>query len=480
MIFVGRRHEMAKMERLYSNEGSSVCAIYGRRRVGKTALIQRFCEGKQHVFLTSMGRTKEVVLYNYSASLNTALGGGIALKDEYELIDLLRMFISGDGKPIVVFDEFPSLVKLFPDSPALLQRFIDVDMREHTSMLIVSGSAIGAMRECLEEGDSPLFMRFPDRMKILPMTYLEAREFHPGLSEEDMIRAYAIAGGIPAYHAMIGDRDVRKAISSDFLSTSGFLESEAESVLSLELKPWDSYDRILQCMGNGPVGLSDIIATSGMSKTHCVERLDSLVELGIVAVESPFGMVRNSAYRIVDGLTAFHYCVAVRCENIIALNREDPYGAAIERIDTFFDWRFEEICKQYLAGTRRCTAMGRWWGKAPVLVDGMILRDGNKAVTESVDIDIVATVAGSDAHITEACECKFTGKPITADDILRLKRRSEVLKAGTDIRFVVFSRSGFSDGARNMSEDDSRIELVDMDSIKEWARRGRGIRDSFS
>ncbi len=470
MTFIGRMRELEKLEAIYASDETSTCAIYGRRRVGKTALIREFCKDKEHVFLTSTGINPGSMMRNLSEQLSEIRKERIVVNDAFELVSIMRTFL-GTGRPVLIIDEFPYLAEFFPDIVPLLQRFIDHDLKEHRAMLVLCGSSMKGMIKCLNDGDSPLFMRFPVQMRLSPLGYPESRLFHPGYTEEDRIRAYCIAGGIPLYHLLLDGESLKSKVDEMLLSETGLLGAEARSVLSLELKPWDAYASVLASIGERGAEIGDVIDGSGLSKSYCVKLLDDMLALGVIEEIDRYGGVRRRMYCIADGLLSFYYGVAVRNEGIISLNPDGSYDALKQQIDTFYGHRFERVCKQYVVGTRTCRWMGGWWGTVPVRRNGAMLKDENgKRVLESADVDIVAVALdGPNEHLT-LCECKFTSGPVGEKELLDLIDRGERIRKGDrNKRYVLFSRSGFTRGLEERVEEEGTAEFVDLDSLKGWA-----------
>ena len=142
--FVGRSEELSQLEDLYSR-GISTCAVYGRRRVGKTALLQRFCRDKRHIFLTVPTKNREVSLKALSVRMSEFAGEPVPEPgDIHDIIGFLSS-IDGDERTVIVIDEFPNLADFFPDTPSAIQTYVDHRLKDQNAMLIVCGSSIGAM-----------------------------------------------------------------------------------------------------------------------------------------------------------------------------------------------------------------------------------------------------------------------------------------------------------------------------------------------
>ncbi len=477
-LFVGRVRELEQLENLYSRQNSQTCAVYGRRRVGKTTMIQEFCKNKKSLFLTTIGSTKDTILRNMSVSFSGFFDENIIVETIDSFMVLLRRAQTENEGLIIVIDEFPFLVESFPEITSFLQIFIDHDMKSHKSMLILCGSSMGAMKNLLNDGDGPLYMRFPIQMRLSPLSYIESRFFHPNYSEEDKIKAYAICGGVPLYHSLLGNTPIESAIENHFLRNTGSLNTEAENVLSLELKPWETYSKLLQTMGNGPVEMKEITKNSGLSRVTCISLLENLMLLGVVIREAPYGKERDMTYHISDGLLSFYYSVMIQNGSILAMNLPNPYESLRRHIDTFYGRRFEEVCKQYIVDTRTCMWIGKWWGTKPVMKNGFIQKDSEgKVLFEESDVDIVAKNLTKHAEYLILCECKFTNKEMRLSDLEKLTERGDYLVNGKNKRYVLFSKSGFDSDLEEYVEyssteyDDESVELVNLQRITDWAEK---------
>lgn len=473
--FIGRERELRELERMYGSEYTRTCAVYGRRRIGKTRLLREFCRGRRHVFLTAVGVTKEKTMEAFRAALSSS---GVADADRVDsvigLIDILRSMGTPDERTVVVIDEFPNLAAVYPEAPALFQILIDHDLDDRNLFLIICGSSISAMGSHLNDGDSPLFGRFINQMRIGPLSYREARLFHPGLSEEDMIRMYAIASGVPAYHQEMAGMSVDKAVETLFVRPNGLLRGEALNLLTMELKPWETYDAVLASIRGGRCDIAAISHASGVDRTTCRKAVDNLMLLGIIRRDIPYGMSRKQAYTISDGLVRFHYDVLTSGEASVQYDdSRNAFRALSGHIATFYGHRFEEVCREYVSSSYDCRRIGRWWGTVPETADGKPVLDVDGRVkTVDADVDIVAVVAEADHTDLLLGECKFTGKKTGMRELRMLISRGNAVRKGAENkRYIMFSRSGFTDDLLEFAEDDPdiRLELVDMAGLREWA-----------
>ena len=267
MEFIGRKEELAQLERYFNSDTINTCAIFGRRRVGKSALIDRFCEDKPSVKFNLSGTDPEKMLDHIAMDISKYTGDSLeSVRSGIRDFDGLIMFLASMRpveRTVIVLDELPDAVNCFKDVPASLMRYIDGDMKNQNVFLIVCGSSISAMTRELNDSKKPLFQRFPIQMQLLPMPYDDARRFHPGLSEDDIIRMYAIASGIPLYHKLMSAYDSpRDAIIDLLLGETPPLFNESRNLLSMEVSPESTYNTILTLLGGGTTDVKELAEKS--------------------------------------------------------------------------------------------------------------------------------------------------------------------------------------------------------------------------
>ncbi len=465
--FIGREGELARLQEIYEEEGSSTCAVYGRRRIGKTMLLRRFCEDKPHLYTQVVGGTPEMTMEVLREDLGAFLGRDVS--DVGSPLELLRALESLDPgrKTVIVIDEFPVLVDMFPETPGLLQRFIDHRMTGLNIMLIVCGSSIKAMLSEVEDPGRPLFGRFGPRIRVGPMPYRDARLFHPGMSEEDRVRMYAIASGVPYYHRRMDRPTVEGNIAKAFLGEGGELADEADATLQRETDSWRNSRAVVTAIATGKRTEPAIRDATGLSINTCRSHLEALRLLGIVDSRPNWGCSKPQLYEIVDGMQLFHRQVLMGRERLLASGDvKTSYDALTPFLSAFYGRRFERICLEYLTGTERVEDAGSWSGRVP--------RPGHDhGPRETADIDIVAYIREGDGVVTAFGECKFTSRRCGTEVAEELIRRSWHVSGDRNRRYYIFSRSGFLPELEELADDGADdIRLVSVDDFRAWAEGG--------
>ncbi len=319
--FLGRDRELAVLEDLHESGRPELYVLYGRRRVGKTELLQRFCSGRRAVyFQAAQVRDKD----NLSA-FKDAVKDGLAdpLVDAVEFPDwpAALSFASqraGDERLVVVLDEFPYLCEANKGLPSLLQRFWDSAGKQSNLMLVLCGSQVSFMeREVLAER-SPLFGRRTAQRRLEPLRPKDALAFFEGWDLGARLEALGILGGMPAYLRRFATgteskpRDVRANVLREILRPEGYLFDEVQFLLRTEMSAPATYNSILHAIARGSERVGDVALSVGIDSTTANRYLSVLRELGLVERAVPLTdpdplRSRRGVYRIADPFLTFHF-----------------------------------------------------------------------------------------------------------------------------------------------------------------------------
>ena len=230
MAFYCREEELRKLNRRYSDDRFECIIIYGRRRVGKTALINEFCKDKPTIFFSALNTTEKENLEAFSKAIMSYERPGaedVPIFKSYDSALEELTILSEKERVVVVIDEYPYLAKAKPAISAMLQHLIDHKWNESKMYLILCGSSMSFMENQVLGNESPLYGRRTGQFKIEPLDYKDTAVFHPSMSIEDKALIYGITGGIPHY---INKLDVRtsldEALLNNFFERSSYLYEE--------------------------------------------------------------------------------------------------------------------------------------------------------------------------------------------------------------------------------------------------------------
>lgn len=464
-MFVGRQRELKKLERLYKSDQFEFAVFYGRRRVGKTTLINEFIKDKDAVYYMAIEGTRKENLAGLSKALlqSHITAGGLEFSDFNGLFDYIDSQCLKQGRLIIVIDEFPYLAASYPAISSILQSHIDQHWKNSMLFLILCGSSMSFMEEQVLGYKSPLYGRRTAQFKLHPFTYFEARKMLKGFSEEEQAILYGITGGIPEYLARIDSTvSLDQNIIDAFFDESGRLFEEPANLLKQELREPASYHSIISAIANGASRINEISTKTGLETSAASNLITSLITLGIVKREIPITenqSSRKTRYQLEDSMFLFWYRF-VR-PNISSITRgvgEHVYTSLVKpHISDFMGAVFEAICKQYLYLPKIYARLpfplgstGRWWGNNPI-----------KKCQEEIDIMAI--------HDSSALfgECKWRNSPVDTEVISTLKERGALFHY-TENYFIIFSKGGFTDSAIETAAGEDGISLVSFEEMNQY------------
>jgi AAA+ ATPase superfamily predicted ATPase len=283
-VFLDRERELALLRDRYQSDRAEFVVIYGRRRVGKTELIEQFisrCE--EGVRLLAREESKAFQLSGFAEKLGGFFNDDFLKKTPFTNWDGFFEYLSkkADKRTIIAIDEFPHLIKEDRALPSILQDYWDSKLKKSKIFLVLSGSSISMMESKVLGHRSPLYGRRTGQLLIKPLSFSAVLD-RVG-DPERAVEFYSVFGGTPAY-LMEADpgKDIFANIAEKILREDSFIYRDVEFVLRQELVEPRYYFSILHSIarGNHRVGL--IVNDTGLSKSIVNKYLSVLRDLQLV------------------------------------------------------------------------------------------------------------------------------------------------------------------------------------------------------
>jgi len=325
MAFVNREKELATLDAWWRRRTAGIGLVWGRRRIGKTALIERFAAGKRVVVHTGAGRPAASELALLSASAAAVVGDGIrdlAVRPYTSWDDALESLAQAarDEPLLLVLDELPELLDAAPELPGVLRAVWDRVRSRSKLRVLLSGSALRVMEE-LQEERAPLFGRVDVTLRVDPFEPHEAALLLPGLAPAKQAAVWGILGGVPLYLEWWNERASLRANLEALVCAPGApLLTAGELTLASDLDAGDLARQVVYAIAAGKTRHNEIADLVRADPTRVLERL---VNIGIVERMTPVvddpRRTRRRIYRIADNFLAFWLGIV------------DRHRAAIER-----------------------------------------------------------------------------------------------------------------------------------------------------
>lgn len=461
-MFHCRDKELRDLNKRYNKDAFECIVVYGRRRVGKTALINEFCKGKPTIFFSALNASSQENLEALSKAIYEKDHPGADTAPVYPSFDaafseITRM--AEEERLVFVIDEYPYLAKANKSISSRLQHIIDHTWKNGKLFLILCGSSMSFMEYQVLGYESPLYGRRTGQFKIQALTYKELTAFNPTLTPEQQAFIYGITGGIPHYiNKLDVESDVDEALKENLFNTSSYLFEEPENLLKQELREPAIYNSVITAIAGGASRSNEISTKVGIESPICAKYLKVLLDLGILIKETPITEKpgKKTVYAIGDNFFRFWYRFVPQNTSAISAGRiERIYDAVIKKYySDYMGLIFEQMCREYLFQYAEdvpvvLSDIGQWWGTDP------------KAKKE-VQIDIVGTPTEGNEYVIGSC--KYRNTPVGVDELELLKHYAEVFGKGEKYHYYIFSKAGFTQGLQELA-DKGEVKLVTLEDM---------------
>lgn len=469
-MFVGRTLELSKLNKAYLNDSLECVIIYGRRRIGKTALINEFVKDKDVIYFPALDSTSTENLTALSKTIYEYTNKDTSMHPIFPSFDAAFSQIgklAKDKRLIFVIDELPYLAKSDMSILSRLQHYLDHEYSQTKLFLILCGSSMSFMENEVLGEKSPLFGRRTMQFHIKAMSYLDSAQFNPNLSYIDKSLIYGITGGVPHYINKLNVKDsLKRALIDNFFDTSSYLFEEPNNLIKQELRQPAIYNAIITAIANGNSKLSNISNAVHLDTSLCNKYLSVLINLGIVIKVEPVvdKSHKKVQYRIKDNFFRFYYrFVPKNMTSIFSGSIERLYDSLIDSyLSEYMGLIFEDICREYLIYYAKdlpfvINEIGEWWGNNPL-------------EKKEVQLDIVALNSKTNNDTSNnkyiIGSCKYTNELVDIDELKLIQGYASLITKKDDTcYYYLFSKSGFTQRLKDFSNDNKNIKLISIEQL---------------
>ena len=458
--FVDRENELFFLEEQYKSPSASMVILYGRRRVGKTALMTKFMENKPSIYFLATEESEQQNRNSFKELVAHFTNNELLAASSIRQWDILfRVLIekSQSQKLVILMDEFQYLGKSNPAFPSVFQKIWDTILKDQNVMVILCGSLISMMESQTLAYSSPLYGRRTGQIKLKQIPFQYYADFFPELSRKALIEYYSVTGGIPKYIELFqGDREIYSAIERNVLQKSSFLYDEPNFLLQREVSEVGSYYSIIKTIAAGNQKLGKIAGTLEMKQTSLTRYLKTLIDLDILEREVPVTeenpeKSKKGLYRIKDNFLLFWFKFIFPNLSIIESGHSEIVMSRIRQnfIDQHVSYIYENVCLETLwelngknAWPFHFNRAGRWW-------------DGKD------EIDLVA-LDHEGANIIFG-ECKYWKNAVGLDVLTSLRQKTSSVLWNQNHRkeyFALFSLNGFTTDLISYAKEHENILLL--------------------
>ncbi len=372
-MFVGRQNELRQIKSLLNNNSKNTIMVYGKRRVGKSALILEAIKDCKYkvIYYECLLTTLQENINNLERKIQQTFDNKFIHFET--LADIFDFLGKCNEKIVIVLDEYSYLKSLAPKYyvDSLFQSIID-QMGNNLSLVLL-GSFVGMMKELLEK-ENPLFGRFSLILNLKPFDYLDSSLFYRKCSVQQKVEFYSIFGGTPFSCNFINpNSSLENNIVDLLLNPNGILHLYIENILLYELSKMANANTILSVLANGKKKYTEIENLVNLkSNGNLDKQLKNLIEMEVIRKVFPINKrndKKKTFYEISDNLVRFYYQYVYKNKDVISrIGEKAFYINYIEpTIKSFISHRFEEIAREYFSRLSRngvlknVTDIGTYW-----------------------------------------------------------------------------------------------------------------------
>ncbi len=459
MDFIDRENELGILRDHLKKPGASMFVLYGRRRIGKSALIGRLLEGlPRAAYHVATRSTTSDELARLSACL--AVAWDIPLLEAQPLSSpagLAALLESVREPSILVLDEFPYLAEGEPSLPGMLQASWDRRLSKGPLKLVFCGSSVSVMEGTFLSPRSPLYGRRTGQLRLGPLAAGCLKEAFRWKTPE-IVELSALFGGVPGYLCRLNpELSLAENLREKVLRRGEPLYEEIPFLLREELREPRVYHSILAAMAGGARKFGEICSKAGLDRANLSRYLGTLSELGLVEREVPVterkpDKSRNGLYRISDPFVATWFAFV------------HPYRDAIERGGPGPETMREILARVRDSMPRAVEPVLRGMLLDPPLSDFVPFRPaaaGRQWSREAEFDAVLLDEVRKNAFIAEFKWGSGRADPGLLDG-LREKACREPAFAGMKLTFCAAARNGFSKRRKTSSDE----RLLDVSALK--------------
>ena len=477
---IGRKEESAILKRLYNSNKSQFVAVYGRRRVGKTYLINEVFEGKitfRHAGLSpveidnnsSNSPTKKQLLHFYNSLI---LHGTKESKcpenwmDAFLMLEKFLISVDDGSRQLVFIDELPWLDTAKSGFITAFEGFWNTwACARKNLMLVVCGSATSWMSDKLINNHGGLYNRLTYEIKLMPFSLRECEEYFQSenikLSRYDIVESYMISGGIPYYLSYYqSELSLAQNIDEIFFKNKAPLRDEFNRLFNSVFRNPEMMIAIIKAIGSKHYGCTrseiakSVEMTAGGTLTSA---LSALIASDFIVKYVPFGNKKEDYYKLTDQFCNF-YLEFMEDKDSLS---EDFWLSNIssQKVVTWRGIAFENICFNHIDQIKK--ALG---------ISGVSTKQSawSKKNIEEQGTQIDMIIERKD-NVVNVCEMKFYGSEFVVDKNYDkvLRNRMMLLEKEISPKMVIHSTLITTYGLKYNEYSGDFVKVITIDDLFE-------------
>ncbi len=464
-VIIDRKEELAFLNGLYNSNRAELIILYGRRRIGKTFLLNHFSETRNAIYYLATKESETVQARELSNRIAKFYKDDALSINPFSSYSQIFEYLAKKtiARTLLIIDEFGYIMETSPYISSVLQKYWDEGMNQSKIFIILNGSIIAVMESLLSIKNS-LYGRRTGQWHMKVLSFVEFYDFLKSKEFTDIAQCWALTGGIIFYAKEFMDyKSIKEFVMKTFFNRGHAFYEEGRIIVSDEFGETQTYFSILSGIAKGITKSNDLSNFIGIKNTSLSSYMRSLIEIGFVERIVPVTDPENSKktrYFIKDNFLRFWFSFVYPNKNLVEINKFYEIENDIKkRFPVFMGRAFEMLVRENVGEfiNMNFDKIGTWWGRNPEKPKGF----------NEEEIDIVA-INNKTGNILFA-ECKWTNSDVGTGVYSDLKRKSKLVQWHNDSRkeyYAIFSKSGFTDEMKKVAgEEDTRLfDLREMEN----------------
>ena len=425
---IGRKQEIDRLDRCMDSSEPQLIALYGRRRVGKTFLVNHYFNGRFDFKLTGIyDQPVDIQLKNFAIELSGQTGDDMVIPSDWmEAFSMLKSYIESrpdDSKVVVFFDEMPWMDTVKSGFVAAFEWFWNSYGNARTNLVfVICGSATSWMRANLDANKGGLYNRLTCRLYLRPFTLAETEQYlqSRGISwsRYDIVECYMIIGGIPYYQSLLlPDMSLAQNVDNIFFRKRAELWDEFRFLYQTLFKNSAAYISIAEALSRKRNGMmrDEIVRESGLPNNgRITQMLNDMEYSGFVRINDQYG-IKGKRYQLSDNYTFFYFLFIKdnygRDEHFWSHMLDNPARRAWAGLT------FEQVCMDHIPQIKKGL------GISGVLSENSVWASRGDDGHDGAQIDLL--IKRRD-RVTNICEIKFSTGEFAIDKKYDLALRNKI------------------------------------------------------
>jgi AAA+ ATPase superfamily predicted ATPase len=432
--FIGRTREIKQLQQVISKSLSTITVVYGRRRVGKSALIRKALENRKAYFfegLENQSKSHQILNFLSQLSFQTKKESPKILPKNWRDAFKELLGVCAKESIVIVFDEFQWMANYRSDIVSDLKMFWEQYLSRLGSVhLILCGSIASFMIKKVLRSKA-LFGRTDLEIHLKPFSVSETKKILCEHSGAEVLESHLLVGGIPKYLELLKQKtSIHVAIQELSFTPNGYFTEEYNRIFVSHFGENHDFKKIIESLAHHPYGLN----RTQISKIAKIElgggltnQLYDLEMAGFIQSYQPFNKNKNSKqilYCLKDAYMRFYFSFIKPELKKIAGDINDIFYR-ITQTSAYLSWlgqAFEYLCMDH---AKKISSILGFSG-----IDytyGPYFEAGNKN-KKGIQIDLLFDRAD---HVLNVCEIKYTGKKPGKEIIAETEKKIELIESKT-------------------------------------------------